>query len=108
MPIFHRIKDFCFNKPTNDDWSPTFEDGTVEIRGFVGRMMKNKEEVEALAGNNWWSKIVASGNDDYCLELEFHGTRMECIEFWQQWNDRLFRMSIVNKKDLKELGFDHL
>lgn len=108
MPIFHRIKEFCFSKPTNDDWAPTFDDGTVEIRGFVGRIMKNQEEVDALAGNNWWSKITASGNDDYCLELEFHGTRMECIDFWIYWNDKLFKMSIVSQKQLKEFGFTHL
>jgi len=71
--------------------------------------MKNKEEVEALAGNNWWSKITISGNDDYSLELEFHGTRMECIDFWKYWNEKLYGISIVSQKQLKEeFGFSHL
>jgi len=108
MPIFYKHKEFCINKPTNDNWAPTFEDGTVEIRGFVGRVMKNKEEVEALAGNNWWSKITASGNDDYSLELELHGTKMECIDFMNLWFTKINKMSIVNQKDLKEMGFEHL
>lgn len=108
MPIFHRIKEFAFYKPTVDNWAPSFEDGTMECRGFVGRVMKNKEEVAALAGNNWWSKIVLSGNDDYCLEKEFHGTRMECIDFYQREFDILNRMSVVNQKEAKEMGYMHL
>ena len=109
MPIFHKIKEFAFYKPTNDCWAPSFDGNLCECRGFVGRVMKNKEEVEALAGNNWWSKITISGNDDYSLELEFHGTRMECIDFWKYWNEKLYGISIVSQKQLKEeFGFSHL
>lgn len=75
--------------------------------GFVARTMKDKKEQKNLTGleTDWWGKVFVQGEDDFSLELECHGTKAECVAFWEQWNNRLSGMSIVNKCDLKDWGF---
>ncbi len=97
----NKIRQFAFFKPTNDCWAPNFNGNLMECRGFVQEsVFENKK--------TYWSKITLSGNDDYSLEKEIHGTRMECIDFCNHWFSILNKMSIVNQQDMKNLGFSHL
>lgn len=98
----NRIRNMSFMRPTNDCWAPSFDGGFVECRGFV------QQSVFPDGRKTYWAKIVLSGDDDYSLEKEFFGTRMECIDFFQKWSNTLYKMSLININDAKNLGFTHL
>lgn len=93
-----RIRAFSFKKPTNDNWYPCFEGQLVECNGFV-----IKNSFKGIA--KYWSKVTVQGNDDFGLEKEFYGSRMECILFYKHWFHFLNKMSIIDQKDILSLGF---
>lgn len=98
MTIPQRIREAQFMMPTNDEWHPSFDGGFCEVRAFVFKPHKGVS----------YSKIVVSGDDDYSLELELSGTRMECIDFFDYWTNTLSKMPIISQKQLKEFGFEQL
>lgn len=92
-----KIHNFRIRKPTPDNWYPTFDDGCVEIRGFVQDTNFGKDTC--------WVKITASGDDDFSLEKEFHGSYGTCTEWYRQMSRYFNSCSMVNQKMLLDMGF---
>lgn len=90
------VRVFSFRKPTSDaSWYPTATDGTVECRGFV--------EKQRTGGH--WARVCVWGEDDFGLEKDFEGTRMQCIEWWQREQRALSALSVVTQAHLRAQGF---
>lgn len=94
MPKLHN---FRIRKPTPDNWYPTFDDGCVEISGSVRKNTQGREPYVA--------SIIASGDDDFSLEKEFHGSYGACVEWYRQMKRDMDAASKVNQKRLLDMGF---
>lgn len=73
--------------PTNDDWYPTYDDGTV-----VGG-------VHVLSSLEL--RICFWGNDDCGMELDMPLT----IDDYERWNKWLSQLSYIDMDTLLSLGF---
>ncbi len=66
------LRNYVTTRPTPDDWSPTFEDGTVEIH-----MQARKWAPE----NPTWCQISIWGGDDFYLVKRFDSEESMLREF---------------------------
>lgn len=83
-----RLHDFGDRKiPSNDNWCPTFDDGTVE------------GSVHVLSSNEL--RICFWGNDDTGMELDLPLS----LEEYQRWNKWISNLSFVSMDMLLNLGF---
>jgi hypothetical protein len=93
-----KIRDFNRRIPTNENWAGTYDDGTCEAYCFV---MKPH-----LGIKNFWFRIGFRGNDDMCMEYDFEGTRMECIDKFNDWVKYLNNCTLITFQLLKDKGLN--
>lgn len=80
---------FETNKPTPDDWSPTFPDGTVEIRQYS-------------YPENELYKTIVRGADDTVMGLYCNGkSEADNIVRW------INGLAFISKCDLLNFGFEY-
>lgn len=69
---------------TTDDWCPNYDNDTVKVFLFNHKMGCNDKY-------NWnFVKICATGNDDFCLEMDFQGTEEENDLKFKEWKENIF------------------
>ena len=77
----------AINKPTSDDWSPNFPDGTVFVSLY-----------EYTKGPVLW-KFNVSGYDDTCMALYTDNTQKKDLTL--NW---ILNLSVISKQDLLDWG----
>ncbi len=100
IPPITMLRKFEVRRPTNDDWYPTYEDGTIEVFGSVQRHRTK----EGLA--TYFAKVGCSGADDFSMSVEFYNGSLHKTEAWYEtMQKKVLAIAVINKADLAPLGF---